>query len=94
LTNYQPVTRDFAFILSRATPTGDVIKEIAKCSDLIQEVSIFDVFESEQLGDNKSVAITIRIQPTDKTLEEKEILTICETIVAMAKTKFNATLRS
>ncbi len=93
LTNYQPVTRDFAFILSKNIAVADVLKEIKQCSNLIEDVQVFDVFESEQLGENKSVAITIRIQPVEKTLEEKDILAISDMIVNNVNTKFDAKLR-
>ena len=41
---------------------------------LIEEVRVFDEFVGGSLGEGKkSLAITVRLQPTDKTLTEDEI---------------------
>lgn len=50
-----------------------MIKTIEKsASRLLQSVNVFDVFESDKLGDQKSIALTLTFG-SDHTMEEKEI---------------------
>ena len=50
---------------------------------LISNVSIFDVFESEVLGDNKkSLGVEVTLQPREKTLTDEEIEVVAARIVA------------
>lgn len=74
--NYQPVTRDFAFIVDDKVPAQALIDAIkaADKSNLIQQISIFDVFTSAEFGEHKkSIAIRIMLQAFDRTLTAEEI---------------------
>jgi phenylalanyl-tRNA synthetase beta chain len=78
------VHRDFAFVVDRALP-ADAIVEAAKAADraLIRDVQVFDLFTGESVGpDVKSIAISVRIEPQEKTLTEPEIEAIAAKIVA------------
>jgi len=49
---------------------------------LIADVRVFDQFSGNSLGEGKkSLAITVRLQPTQATLKEAEIEAICARIV-------------
>ena len=64
----QAVERDFAFVVG-AKVEASVITTAAMGSkkDIIEEVRVFDEFIGGDLGDGKkSVAITVRLQPTEK----------------------------
>ena len=96
LSDLQPVRRDFAFVVDRATEAGRIVRA-AESADrkLIEAVSVFDLFESESLGnDKKSVAIEVTLQPTERTMTEQEIDTISGRIVAEVEKATGGTLRT
>jgi phenylalanyl-tRNA synthetase beta chain len=70
-----PVHRDFAFVLDKDVPAGDVVKAVrAAEKKLIANVNVFDLFEAESLGPGKkSLALEVTLQPTEKTLTDEEI---------------------
>src|SRR6185312_6622633 len=67
---FQPVVRDFAFLLDRSV-TADALLRAARKADktLVTEVRLFDLYEGKGLPDGKkSIAITATLQPTERTL--------------------------
>ncbi len=75
MSDYQPVTRDFAFIVDKSVRADDIIKT-ARGIDraLVSQVSLFDIYEGKGVQpDQKSVAIEITLQPREKTLNDAEI---------------------
>ena len=93
---YQAIERDFAFVVDGKVPAGDIVKA-AKLADrnLIESVSVFDVYEGKNVGEGKkSVAIAVRIQPKDKTLTEAEIDALAQKLVAGVAKATGASLRS
>ena len=83
-----PVLRDFAFVLDKDVPAGDVVKAAAGADKtLISSVSVFDVFEGGALATEgkKSVAIEITLQPVTATLTEQEIEAVSRKIIADVK---------
>jgi phenylalanyl-tRNA synthetase beta chain len=79
-----PVRRDFAFVLDKDVPAGDVIRA-ARGVDrkLIADVSVFDLFESESLGaSKKSLALEVTLQPAEKTLTDEEIEAVAAKVIA------------
>jgi phenylalanyl-tRNA synthetase beta chain len=92
---YQPVERDFAFVVAAGVPADKLIRA-AKGADkaLIQSVSLFDVFEGGSLGaGRKSLAISVTLQAMDRTLTEQEIAAASEKIVAAVTKATGAELR-
>ena len=79
-----PVRRDFAFVLDRDVPAGDVVKAaLGADKKLIAGVSVFDLFEGESLGaGKKSLALEVTLQPREKTLTDQEIEAVAARIVA------------
>jgi phenylalanyl-tRNA synthetase beta chain len=75
LSPLMPLTRDFAFVVDQAVPAGDLVKPIAGVDkQLIGDVRVFDVYQGAGVGEGKkSVALTVTIQPREKTLTEAEI---------------------
>lgn len=100
LHDLQSVERDFAFVVDADVPAADVAAAAAGADKaLISEVTIFDAFSGEkaeaQMGaGKKSVAFAVRLQPTDKTLTEKEIEAVSEKIVAKVTKATGGALRS
>lgn len=83
VSKYPTVTRDIAMLISK-DDTYKNIKDIIKNinSNLIKEVSLFDVYEGKGLPDNKkSIAITVSYNNSEKTLTEEEILKIHDKVL-------------
>lgn len=83
VSKYPTVTRDIAMLISK-DDTYQNIKNIIKNinSNLIKEVSLFDVYEGKGLPDNKkSIAITVSYNNSEKTLTEEEILKIHDKVL-------------
>ena len=87
LSDLQAVERDFAFVLDDAVAAQDVVNAAAGADKaLIAGVSVFDAFTGEraaaQMGaGKKSLAITVRLHPTDRTLTDKDIDAVAAKIV-------------
>lgn len=88
VSDLQAVERDFAFVLDAGVEAETVLKA-ARAADkaLVAEVSVFDLFAGPkaeaQMGEGKkSLAITVRLQPTAATLTEAEIEAVSQKVVA------------
>jgi phenylalanyl-tRNA synthetase beta chain len=76
--------------------TFDAIYKIAKQTDkaLIKEVSLFDVYEGNNLPENKkSYAVSFIINDEKKTLEEKQIEKVMQKLLANFEKEVGAVLR-
>lgn len=95
LSAFTPIFRDLAFLVDRKVD-ADKIVSAAKNTDkvLITDVSVFDLYEGEALGDKKSVAIQLTIQPVEKTMTDEEIESVCRRVVDAVGVATGATLRS
>ena len=95
LSAFTPIFRDLAFLVDRKVD-ADKIVSAAKNTDkvLITDVSVFDLYEGEALGDKKSVAIQLTIQPVEKTMTDEEIESVCRRVVGAVCVATGATLRS
>ena len=61
----------------------------------ISAVEVFDLYEGKGIGEGKkSIAISVTIQPRDKTLTDAEIDAIAAKIVAEVIKRTGATLRA
>jgi len=95
LPELMPLTRDFAFLVDRDRPAGDLTKAVAGADKaLIAGVRVFDVYEGKGVPEGqKSLALEVAIQPREKTLTDAEIEALSSRIVAAAE-KVGAKLRS
>ncbi len=84
LRDLQAVERDFAFVVGSDVEALTLVNAAAGADKtLIENVRVFDEFIGGSLGEGKkSLAITVRLQPTDATLKEKEIEAVAEKIIA------------
>ncbi|MFV0322715.1 MAG: phenylalanine--tRNA ligase subunit beta [Alphaproteobacteria bacterium] len=90
-----PLSRDFAFTVA-SDVDAEKLRRAAFSADkkLITAAEIFDVFEGGNLGEGqKSVALNIKIQPTDKTLTDAELEALQNKVI-QAVEKQGALLRS
>ena len=96
LSPFMPLTRDFAFVVDRDRPAGDIVRAVVAADrTLIAQARVFDVYEGQGVEEGKkSVAVEATIQPTDRTLTDKEIDTLSSKIVASAAKSAGGALRS
>jgi phenylalanyl-tRNA synthetase beta chain len=83
LPEFQSVDRDFAFVVDAEVEAGALVNA-AQGADksLIADVRVFDEFIGGSLGaGKKSIALTVHMQPTDRTLTEDEIDAVAAKIV-------------
>jgi phenylalanyl-tRNA synthetase beta chain len=95
LSPFQPVSRDFAFIVDRSVKAGDIVRA-AQAADrkLITDVTVFDVYEGKGIDPGKkSIAIAVTLQPREKTLTDPEIEVVAAKIVAEVTKKTGGVLR-
>jgi phenylalanyl-tRNA synthetase beta chain len=95
LSPFQPVSRDFAFIVDRTVKAGELVRA-AQAADkkLIANVTVFDVYEGKGIDETKkSVAIAVTLQPREKTLTDQEIDAVAAKIVAEVTKKTGGVLR-
>ncbi len=89
LSPFQPLERDFAFVVDEGVEAGAVIAA-ARNADrkLIDDVRVFDVFAGGNVGEGKkSIAVNVTLQPIEKTLTDAEIEKVGDKVVAaVAKT--------
>jgi phenylalanyl-tRNA synthetase beta chain len=92
---FQPVSRDFAFIVDRGVKAADIVRAAQGVDKkLIAGVTVFDLYEGKGIEANKkSVAIAVTIQPRDKTLTDQEIDAVAAKIVAEVAKKTGGSLR-
>ncbi|WP_029010940.1 phenylalanine--tRNA ligase subunit beta [Azospirillum halopraeferens] len=96
LSAFQPVERDFAFLVD-AGVDADRIARAARGADkaLIRDVGVFDVYQGPGVEEGrKSVAISVTLQPVDRTLTDKDIEEIGRRIVAAVTKATGGTLRA
>jgi phenylalanyl-tRNA synthetase beta chain len=93
---FQPVERDFAFVVDAGVSADAIIKAAKSAErDLIERIDIFDVYEGKGVPEgSKSLAISVRLQPKDKTLTDVEIEAIAQKIVAAVTKATGGTLRT
>ena len=96
LSSLQPVMRDFAFVVDEGVGAGAIVRAAhAADKTLIADVSVFDVFAGKALGEGKkSVAVTVTLQPVEKTLTDAEIEAIGTKVVAAVTKATGASLRA
>ena len=95
----QAVERDFAFVVDKGVEALTLVNA-AQGADkaLIESVAVFDQFTGEkaeaQMGaGKKSLAISVRLQPRDKTLTDEEIEAVSAKIVEKVAKATGGTLR-
>lgn len=95
LSEFMPVLRDFAFLVDRLVESADIVKAaLAGERALVSDVGVFDVYEGKGIPEGKkSVAISVTLQPRERTLTEAEIDAVAAKIVAEVARKTGASLR-
>jgi phenylalanyl-tRNA synthetase beta chain len=89
------VERDLAMVIDQGIQYQDVQKNIRQLqSKLLQNINIFDVFESDKLGKGKkSYAISLSFSDAEKTLTDVEVETEMSKIIKSLEEKLGAIIR-
>ncbi len=95
LSPFQPVERDFAFVVSRSVKADDLVRAAQSVDRrLIADIAVFDVYEGAGIDpDKKSIAIAVTLQPREKTLTDQEIDAVSAKIVAEIAKRTGGVLR-
>ncbi|MFV2053912.1 phenylalanine--tRNA ligase subunit beta [Aliiroseovarius sp. YM-037] len=91
----QAVERDFAFVVDASVEAQALVNAAAGADKaMIESVRVFDEFIGGSLGEGKkSLAITVRMQPVDKTLTEADIEAVAVKVVEKVSKATGGALR-
>ena len=95
LSAFQPLERDFAFIVEAGVEAEKLVRA-ARAADkaLVVGARVFDVYAGKGVPEgSKSVALSVTLQPVERTLTDAEIEAVCAKIVAQVGKATGATLR-
>ncbi len=83
LSDFQATTRDFAFVMNAAQPVSELLIALRKAEkQLLQSAEVFDVYQGKGVPEGKkSVAITLTLQATDRTLTEADLTRVSAAMV-------------
>ncbi|MDE1151949.1 MAG: phenylalanine--tRNA ligase subunit beta [Micavibrio sp.] len=93
---FQPVSRDFAFIVDAGVEADKLVRAIKGTDkNLITNVTVFDVYMGKGVEPGKkSIAVGVMLQPVERTLTDEEIVAISNKIIDSAVKQTGAVLRS
>jgi phenylalanyl-tRNA synthetase beta chain len=96
VSDYQKSERDFAFVVDKEVKAQDLINAISSVDQkLISNIKVFDVYEGENIPENqKSIAISVTIQSSEKTLNDSDLENINNSIIKTVENKTGAKIRS
>lgn len=91
---YKTNSRDISVLIDKAVECGTTIDAIKSCDELIQKVTLFDIFESEKLGaDKKSMAFSIRLASPESDVTDEMTDAVIEKVVNVLSQQFGAQMR-
>lgn len=95
ISKFPLVQRDLAIVVAKDLAFNEIEKTIKKTKlNRLQNISLFDIFESEKLGhDKKSMAVNFTFQDEEKTLTDTEIDGWMKTIMSSLEKDLNAEIR-
>ncbi|MCA0401647.1 MAG: phenylalanine--tRNA ligase subunit beta [Proteobacteria bacterium] len=95
LSDLQPVSRDFAFVVDQKVEAETIIR-LARGIDktLVEDVSVFDLYAGKGIDPGKvSIGLAVTLQPREKTLTDQEIEAFSAKLVGEITAKTGAVLR-
>jgi phenylalanyl-tRNA synthetase beta chain len=73
LSPFQPVERDFAFVVEAAVPAADVVQAVRGPTPSSSSSVRVRCLQGEGIGSGrKSLAVTVTLQPRDRTLTDSD----------------------
>src|SRR5690606_5383318 len=95
VSSYPVATQDVALVVPADTPVAAVEAALREgAGELLESIRLFDVYTGAQVGEGKkSLAYTLRFRAPDRTLTVEETTAARDAAVAVAASRFGATLR-
>jgi phenylalanyl-tRNA synthetase beta chain len=95
LPDLMPVERDFAFVVEERVAATDILKAVqAADRTMITGLGVFDVYRGAGVPEGrKSVAVTVTLQPRERTMTDQDLEAISAMIEAEVARKTGAVLR-
>lgn len=91
---YQRSIKDLSLLIDKDTPYEEVAKVLEEnLPDFVRRFYPVDIYESEELGDKKSLTLRFVLQSFDKTLTDEDIATVIESILSILQEKLGVELR-
>jgi len=95
ISKFPSVRRDLAIIVRQEILAADLLKTVREAAgDLLQELTLFDLYVSKADTEKKSVGFGLTLQHTDRTLEDKEVDGVLVSVLEQLKQKFDASIRN
>lgn len=96
VSTYPVAKEDIALVVPREIPVSRVEQVIRQgAGQLLEDVSLFDIYEGDQVGAGyRSLAFSLRLRASDRTLTAEESAQVRSGIVAKARQQLGAELRS
>ena len=101
VTKFEPIpkfaeeARDLALVMNKSVTCGEVEDAIKEACKYVKEVTLFDVYEGKQIGeDKKSMAFTVRFVPAEEEFTGEAIDGYVKKILKNLKAKLDVELRS
>jgi phenylalanyl-tRNA synthetase beta chain len=87
--------RDLALVVDMAVSAADILQTAKKIGgNQIVGINLFDIYQGPGVPEGKkSLAISLVLQDTQRTLEDKEIADTIANVVEALRTEYNASLR-
>jgi len=101
LSPYQPVERDFAFMVNKDFDAGKLVTllqtKLVRQTTFpkginLERVDLFDVYQAKD-SEQKSLAVRLRFEPLDKTITDQEHETIMQTVTTFVEKETQGKLR-
>ena len=95
LSKYPSIRRDFAVVLDRATPYGEVLAVARKAAPkVVKDIQLFDVYTGENVDSSvKSLALSLILQESSHTLTDQEVEDASTRILGALEQELSAKLR-
>ena len=93
---FNKIRRDLALLIDKKVTYADLYKAAKKNpSKYLKNINLFDVYEGKNLPENKkSYAMSFELLNEEKTLEEKDITEVMNSLIKTFQKEFSAELRS
>jgi phenylalanyl-tRNA synthetase beta chain len=95
VSKFPAVQRDLALVVNRNVTFDSIESVVGKVKvPKLQEVQLFDIFESDKLGtDKKSMAVSFTFLDEEKTMTDKEIDSMMNRLIQSFESELNAEIR-
>jgi phenylalanyl-tRNA synthetase beta chain len=92
---FQPIERDFAFVVDQGVSAETLLRAARGIDrELVAEIRLFDVYQGTGLPEGKkSLAITVVLQPQERTLTDAEIEDFSKRLIAQVEKATGGKLR-